>query len=77
MSGNSDRYMDWNGCLKQGSLDNTASFKHDLWHLTKIISSGIYKTVKWNVALVNCTHCNWIQCRWVQCRSGSETLHLV
>ena len=77
MSRSSDRYMDWNGCLKQGLSDNTALFRHYLWHFTKIMSSGIYKTVKWNVALVNCTHCNWIQCRWVQCRSGSETLHLV
>ena len=28
MSGISDRHMDWSGSVKQGSLDNTASFRH-------------------------------------------------
>ena len=60
MDGSSYKYMDWSGTLKQGSLDNTASFRHYLWHFTKIMSSGIHQTEKWDVALLNFTHFNWI-----------------
>ena len=35
MSGSSDKYMDLSGILKQGSLDNTASFRHYLYVLQK------------------------------------------
>ena len=66
MSRSSGKYMDWSGSLKQRSLDNTALSRHYLWHFTKIMSSDIHKTGKWNMALRNCTHFNWIQCRSVK-----------
>ena len=43
MTGSSDRYVEWNGSVKQGSLGNIASFRHYQWHFTKIMSYGIYK----------------------------------
>ena len=53
MSGSSDRYMDQRGTLNQGSLDNTASFRHCIYDILQIMSSAIYGRIKWNVALIN------------------------
>ena len=79
MSGSSDRYMDQRGTLNQGSLDNTASFRHCIYGILQIMSSAIYKRIKWNVALINCAHFNWTyQCRSIEHLNGQASdLNLV